>query len=450
MMLNLQLNTSTQLTLTPQMKMGLRLLQLSSQELELELQEQLLENPLLEIVDEPAGELSSEESETVEWDMGSEGSDEESVRTLEVTNETISLVNYLMEQVRLANLSDGDKEDLLTLIALLDERGYLSVEEWNQLLLSEGEGTVNRWHYALQQLQNLDPVGVGARHLAECLLLQLKKHNEENNIVILARKLVQDHLDLLGKKDYDEIIKQLECSKGELSQVVGLIHQLNPDPGDSFREQSVQGVVPDLIVFKQQGKWQVRLNSEVIPKIGIYSQASSWVAQGGSSGLRTQWQEAKWLIKSLNQRFATILRVGQCIVEHQQAFFVQGRQAMHPLVMRVVAEELSLHESTISRAMSQKYMQTPHGVLELKYFFGRALVNEIGEETSATAVKACIQQLIKEEDPKQPLSDQRIADCLLSQGFKVARRTVTKYREQLRIESKHLRKSSAFFTEIMS
>ena len=450
MMLHLQLTTSTELTLTPQMKMGLRLLQISSQELELELQQHLSENPLLELVDDSVAEVSAEEFEIVEWDAGSERSNDESDWTPETANEVISLVDYLMAQVRMAHCSDGDKEGMLILISVLDEKGYLPEEEWNQLLSSEAEEPVNGWHSILVQLQNLDPVGVGARHLAECLLLQLKRHNEDNNIVLLARKLVQDHLDLLAKKDYDEIVKQLKCTRGELSQVVGLIHQLNPDPGVGFREQAVQGVVPDLIVFKQQGRWQVRLNSEVIPKVGLYSQATRWVSEEESVALRTQWQEAKWLIKCLNQRFATILRVGQCIVEHQQVFFVRGAQAMHPLVMRIVAEELSLHESTVSRAMAQKYMQTPHGVFELKYFFGRALLNEMGEETSATAIKSCIQQLIKEEDPKRPLSDQGIADCLCSQGFKVARRTVTKYREQLRIESKHLRKSSAFFTEITS
>lgn len=449
-MLHLQLKTSTQLTLTPQMQMGLRLLQLSSQELELELQKQLSENPLLELVEESPGESSTEEMESVEWDEGSGSTGEESGWTPEATTEAISLLDHLMAQVRLAYLTDEDKAGILTLISLLDERGYLPEEEWNQLLLSGVEEPINGWPNTLSQLQDLDPVGIGARDLAECLLLQLRKHEVENNIVILTRKLVQDHLDLLAKKDYDEIVKQLKCAKGELSQVIELIHQLNPDPGAGFREQSIQGIVPDLIVFKQKGRWQVRLNSEVIPKVGIYSQSASWVAQGGASGLSTQFQEAKWLIKSLNQRFATILRVGQCIVEHQQAFFAQGRRLMRPLVTRLVAEELSLHESTVSRAMAHKYMQTPHGVFELKFFFGRALVNEVGEEASATAIKACIQQLIKEEDPKKPLSDQVITDCLNNQGIKVARRTVTKYREQLHIGSKHLRKPSDFFTEIIS
>ncbi len=202
-MLHLQLKTSTQLTLTPQMQMGLRLLQMSSQELELELQKQLSENPLLELVEESPGESSSEEMESVEWDEGSGSTGEESGWTPEATTEATSLLDHLMAQVRLAYLTDEDKVGILTLISLLDERGYLPEEEWNQLLLSGVEEPINGWHNTLLQLQELDPVGVGARDLAECLLLQLKKYEVENNIVILAGKLVQDHLDLLAKKDYD-------------------------------------------------------------------------------------------------------------------------------------------------------------------------------------------------------------------------------------------------------
>jgi RNA polymerase sigma-54 factor len=336
------------------------------------------------------------------------------------------------------------------LIEELDGDGYLraTLEELAEALPAELEIDAQEWSAALRLLQSFDPPGVGARNASECLMLQLAAIPEANRprreIFRAAGLIARDHLELLAARDFARLKRALRCDDDQLREAQALIQTLNPRPGNRFASDPAAYVVPDVLVRRIRGSWEASLNPEVMPKLRIndmYAQILKRNRSGGGGGLSAQLQEARWLVKNVQQRFETIQRVAQAVVDRQKAFFTHGAVAMRPLVLREIAEELSLHESTISRVTTQKFMHTPFGTFEIKYFFGSHVATDTGGTASSTAIRAVIKQLISEEDPRQPLSDSRIAELLGEQGIVVARRTVAKYREALRIAPTTLRKA---------
>ena len=297
---------------------------------------------------------------------------------------------------------------------------------------------------ALRHVKNLEPTGVGARDLGECLALQLLVLPESTPHREDALALVRQHLDVLAARDFNKLRRLLGVTEDELREVRALVLSLDPKPGRNYGSGDVRYVVPDVVVRKIGGRWNASLNREAMPRLRInkmYADILQSSRENGGKHLAGQLQEARWLIKNVQQRFDTILRVTQAIVDRQKNFFEHGEVAMRPLVLREIAEAVSLHESTISRVTTQKYMLTPRGIFELKYFFGSHVSTDTGGACSATAIRALIKQLVAAEDGRKPLSDHRISDILAQQGIQVARRTVAKYREAMHIQPANLRKS---------
>ena len=351
-----------------------------------------------------------------------------------------SLRDHLMQQLQATQGTRRDRALLTLLIEELDDSGWLQtpLDEMLQALPAELEIEPEELSAALTLLQSFDPVGVGARSLSECLLLQLDAMApaERGDAAVhrLARALVQDHLALLGARDFTRLKRQLRCDDEALRAAHALIRRLDPRPGAKFDSTDTGYVVPDVVVRRTRAGWQAFLNRDVMPRLRINDMYAQILKRNrGASGLSSQLQEARWLIKNVQQRFDTILRVSQAIVDRQKAFFTHGEVAMRPLILREIADTLGLHESTISRVTTQKYMLTPFGTFELKYFFGSHVATDSGGAASSTAIRALIRQLVAAEDPAQPLSDSRIVELLAEQGIVVARRTVAKYREALRI-----------------
>ncbi len=469
----LQLRQSQQLVLTPQLQQSIRLLQLSTLEVNQEVARLLDENPLLERADDvvvvpPPGseratpadkERAAADEDTRqaedEWSRDDWGEqsfsssgapDDEEEPHAELAAETPTLRDHLLWQLNMSLLDERDKKIIGLLIDALDENGYLSqpLEEIGELLPEELGITLDDLETALAQLQHLDEPGIGARNLGECLTLQLKALPEDEPGRDLALALAARHLDLLAAHDFVKLKKALHCTDEELRLAQALIVQLNPKPGEQFGVRAADHVVPDVLVERHKGKWQVQLNPEAMPRLRINQLYASILQRRGeanSQQLATQLQEARWFIKNLQQRFETILRVAQAIIERQHHFLEHGEVGMRPLVLREIAEQLGLHESTISRVTTQKFMRTPRGVYEFKYFFSSGLATESGGACSSTAIRALIKQLVGEENTQHPLSDSRISEILAQQGILVARRTVAKYRESLHILPANLRKS---------
>jgi len=473
----LQLRLSQQLTLTPQLQQAIRLLQLSTQDMHQEVARMLEENPLLEVADESAtggfpveprstASTSSEDSEQThsdsddrgaddfgnepaDWNTGggiARSDDDEDETYPEQAAEQASLRAHLHSQLTTSSLDDRDRKVVGLLIDALDENGYLAqnLEELAELLPAELEITLDDLETALVQLQHLDQPGLGARNLGECLSLQLKAYPSDTPHLDLAIRLVSQHLDLFAAHDFSKIKRLLHCTDDELRAAQHLIVCLNPKPGAEFGQSVADYVVPDVVVEKHKNKWRARLNAEAMPKLRVNQIYASILQQRGennSSQLATQLQEAKWLIKNLQQRFDTILRVAQAIVERQSNFFEHGEIGMRPLVLREIADALELHESTISRSTTQKFMRTPRGIYEFKHFFCSSLSTESGGTCSSTAIRELIKQLVSEEDGRKPLTDSRMSEILAQQGIVVARRTIAKYREALHILPVNLRKS---------
>jgi RNA polymerase sigma-54 factor len=333
------------------------------------------------------------------------------------------------------------------LIDTINDDGYLEqpLEELVTLLDAESEIDLMELETALKYIQHLDPAGVGARNLAECLSLQLRTLPPDTPHLKLARIVTEKHLPLLATRDYARLRKLLSCDDETLRAVQQLVTQLNPRPGSGFTHIGSEHYIQhEILVKKVKGIWIASLNDEVVPKLRInqlYANILKRNRDSSSQYLVSQMQEAKWMIKNIQQRFSTILRVSQAIVDRQRNFFEHGEVAMRPLVLREIADELELHESTISRVTTRKYMLTPRGVYELKYFFGSHVATESGGACSATAIRALIKQMVAEENPKKPLSDNLITDVLSKQGIVVARRTIAKYRESLQIPAASQRKS---------
>ena len=481
---SLQLKLSQHLTLTPQLQQSIKLLQLSTLELNQEIERFLLENPMLEREDgdgvdfQPAapdtnnpshveheasttpaagdetGDSAEEARDPVPFEDGPEWSsagssnnnkdddDESDFQGLQVAS--TSLADHLNQQISLTPLSDRDRALARLIIEALDEDGYLNqtLEELFALLPGEYDFELEDLAIALNQVQSLEPAGVAARSPHECLALQLRSLPQDKANV-LAQSIVTEHLELLAERNFVRIKRATGCNDDELRAAHALICSLDPHPGARYSNAETRFVVPDVVVRKLRGRWAVSLNTEAMPRLRVNALYASILQQNRGSGgaLTTQLQEARWLIKNVQQRFETILRVSQAIVDQQRQFFDYGDVAMRPLTLREIAEQLELHESTISRVTTQKYMATPRGVFELKYFFGSHVSTDTGGAASSTAIRALIRQLVDAEDRKKPLSDAKIADLLGQQGIVVARRTIAKYRESLNIAPVSQRKT---------
>ena len=358
-----------------------------------------------------------------------------------------SLREHLSSQLKLMHLSSRDQSLVLLLIDSINENGYLeeSLETILEALPLELEVELLELQTALKLIQHLDPPGLGALNLQECLMLQLNKLPSDTPHLQCAKLIVNKHLLVLGNKDFAKLRKLLGCDDNELKNAQTLIKQLNPRPASEFAQLSRDHFIAhEVLVKKVKGIWIATLNDGVIPKLRInqlYANILKRNRENSNQYLQSQMQEAKWMIKNMQQRFSTILRVSQAIIDRQRNFFEHGEIAMRPLVLREIAEELELHESTISRVTTHKYMLTPRGVFELKYFFGSHVATDAGGVASATSIRALIKQLVAQETLKKPLTDSRITDLLAKQGIIVARRTVAKYRESLNIPPANLRKT---------
>jgi RNA polymerase sigma-54 factor len=503
---SLQVRLSQHLALTPQLQQSIRLLQLSTLELQQEVEQMLDQNPFLEAEEEPAAgeapneraaasegiseapvEIAVEREDTAfeasdepggldatefgtlerrEWENGTEGDDFDGIRELptsasagpshdddqEAQDRTAaapSLQDHLRGQLALMRLSAEDRAALWVLIESLDADGYLAdalpeiAERLADAEPDDRENLLERLQCALKWLQSLDPPGVGARDLSECLTLQLRAM-PTGPAQTLAIAICQQHLDLLAKREMKKLCAATGADEALLRDARELIVRCDPKPGRAFGRNDATVVVPDVIVQRVGRAWKVQLNPDVMPKLRIndlYAQAIRGQRNGTGAGLNARLQEARWFVKNIQQRFDTIVRVSQAIVERQKGFFTHGAIAMKPLVLREIADELGLHESTISRVTTAKYMSTPYGTYELKYFFGSSLSTDAGGNASSTAVRALLRQLVAAEDPKAPLSDGQLAQMLSEQGIQVARRTVAKYREALKIAPANLRRT---------
>jgi len=463
---SLQFRLSQHLTLTPQLQQSIRLLQLSTVELNQEIDRMLMDNPALEREDAegepeaaaaapapPGGASPGGGSEPAapdtDWSADIASSwrgpddDDEGDRSF-TAPDTPTLRDHLRGQLSLTNLGDRDRVFVELLIDALDEDGYLTqpLEEIAALLPAEAEADFEELGIALRHLQNLEPAGVGARSPGECLALPLRIMPDEP-ARRLALDIVEKHLELLASRDYTRLKNITGAGEEALRAAQRLIQALNPRPGAAYAKVETRYVIPDVIVRKLRSVWRASLNPDAMPRLRINRLYAELAAGARSSGaaIASQLQEARWLIKNVQQRFDTILRVSQAIVDQQRHFLEHGEVAMRPLVLREIAHTLGLHESTISRVTTQKYMATPRGTFELKYFFGSHVATDAGGAASSTAIRALIKQLVAAEDAKAPLSDARISQILGEQGIVVARRTIAKYREALQIPPVNQRKS---------
>lgn len=486
----LQLRLSQHLALTPQLQQSIRLLQLSTLELNAEIEQALQDNPLLEReevgepgfsqnidptpqtttteTEKPADERAERFDADSDEGWGAElggghgprDPNDEETDSGEMQAADTSLREHLLAQLALTQLTDHDRSLVAFLVEALNDDGYLAqpLEELLDLFPLEDEdhpettpeevreALLEELNIALRHLQHLDPPGVGARSCQECLRLQLLGL-EASPERTLALAVIEQHLEHLAARDFARIKKSLACDDDSLRLAQDLIRSLNPRPGAAFAALDTRYVVPDVSVRKLRGQWVCTLNGEAMPRLRINRMYADILQRHRGSGnsssasLSSQLQEAKWLIKNVQQRFDTILRVSQAIVDRQRGFLDHGEVAMRPLTLREIAETVNLHESTISRVTTQKYIASPRGIFELKYFFGSHVATDTGGAASSTAIRALIKQLVSAEDGKKPLSDSRLAEILGEQGIVVARRTVAKYRELLNIPPVNLRKT---------
>lgn len=486
---SLQLKLSQSLTMTPQLQQAIRLLQLSSIELQAEVQEALESNMMLELdedEEEPAqeapppaprtdddggGSEAGAETATVADDAGIEnipeelpvdtawddiydggptpgrGQDDGAYSAFEnQAAQEKTLREHLLWQLNLTPTSDTDRAIATAIIDALDDDGFLScpLDEIRIALAPQLDVEPDEVQAMLHLVQAMEPTGVGARDLRESLRLQLVQLPPELPYRATALRLVDEHLDLLATRDYPQLLRRLKLDREDLLRAVELIQSLNPRPGGQVQDLQTQYVVPDVYVRRDRAAWRVELNGDVIPHLRINSAYLGMVRRADNSPdnstLKAHLQEARWLIKSLQSRSETLLKVATCIVERQRAFLEHGEEAMKPLVLHDVAEALGMHESTISRVTTRKYMHTPRGVFELKYFFSSHVSTDLGGACSSTAIRAFIRKLIQAERGDRPLSDSRIAALLKEQGINVARRTVAKYREAMAIPPSNERK----------
>lgn len=476
--------------MTPQLQQAIKLLQLSSLELQTEIQQTLDENPLLE-QDDDLGEITLIDRETRK-DSDIDREDQTEIKTsadtladsradqtlpdeLEVdarwdeiydtaptsqvshddnrdmfenqAKEVDALKEHLLWQLNGMRLSETDYEIGLAIIDSTNDSGYLtqSLEDiFAGLQAQLGEVEFDEVEAVLHLVQHFDPIGVSARTPSECMLIQLRQYNKETPHLSKALILVEKYLEQLASNDFALLKRRLQANETELAAIIKLIQTTNPHPGHLISENHAQYIVPDVYVRKHLGQWHVSINRENAPKLRVNEGYAGLIKRADNSEqntyLKDHLQEARWFIKSLQSRNDTLLRVGQAIVERQHAFLDYGDEAMQPMVLRDIAELLEMHESTISRVTTNKYMHTPRGILEFKFFFSSHVSTADGGECSATAIRAIIRKLVAAERPEKPLSDNKIALLLEDQGINVARRTVAKYRETLHIPPSNERK----------
>lgn len=494
----LQLKIGQQLTMTPQLQQAIRLLQLSTLDLQQEIQEALENNPMLDVNEDdhsdtpapaeknaqeatPAGEpeptANASETEHTEdtqiaddnwnddipaelstdssWDDTFQTSTPASTRddsdnnfeSTDTAEETLQ--DHLHWQLNLTPMSDQDRLIATSLIDGIDPEGYLTVtlEDVHEDLRQQPgleELEPEEVETVLRRIQQFDPAGVGARDLSECLAIQLRQMPDDTEWKKQALNVVSNYLKLLGSHDYRQLMRKARLKEPQLQQVIELIQQLNPKPGSTITQTTAEYVIPDVIVTKQKGIWTVNLNPDVSPRLRINSGYADLVRRADNSAennyLKSHLQEARWFIKSLQSRNETLLKVAGEIVNRQEGFLEHGEEGMKPMVLHDIAEAVEMHESTISRVTTQKYMHTPRGIFELKYFFSSHVNTNDGGAASSTAIRALIKKLVAAENPAKPLSDNKIAQFLDEQGFKVARRTIAKYREAMNIPPSNERK----------
>lgn len=491
---SLQLKFSQQLTMTPQLQQAIKLLQLSTLDLQQEIQEALESNPLLEMADfsqeiidrsadntkqANAAEATAETSESVggadavdthdaletgdlpkdlpvdsSWEeyLGSSSApvrmigtnpDDDYVYQGETSD---SIQDHLFWQVEMSPYSDTDKSIAMAIIDAIDDSGYLTVS-CEDILESVNDENIelDEVECVLKRIQNCDPIGAGARSVKECLLIQLAQYADDTPWLEEARDLIQEHSDLLASKDYRTLMRKTRLREEQLKEVMKLLKTLNPRPGSTISSKEPEYIIPDVNVYKNKGIWMVELNNDALPALAV-NDAYANLAKSSKNNEESQFikshlQDAKWFIKSLESRNETLLKVSHCIVSRQKEFFEKGPEKMVPMVLNDVAEMVDMHESTISRVTTQKYMHTPRGIYELKYFFSSHVATDSGENASSTAIRALIKKLVADEPPAKPLSDSKIAQMLADQGIQVARRTIAKYRESLNIPPSNQRKS---------
>lgn len=488
---SLQLKMGQQLTMTPQLQQAIRLLQLSTLDLQTEIQQALDSNPMLE-TEEHDHELPSEnnndsfdsdtakaseapEPETQELDE--QWSDDKMPNDLPVDSQwddtfqttagvssgagpasdddfdydsrhatTDDLQGHLEWQLNLTPMSDTDREIATMLIDGVDNDGYLhtSIEDVLESLDPELEVEEDEVVAVLKRLQQFDPAGVFCRDLRECLLLQLNQLPSDTPWLEESKLVISEYISLLGSKDYPTLMRKTRLKEEDLKAVLRLVKELNPKPGAGVSSEQSEYVIPDVVVRNIRDEWRVELNPEIAPKLRVNADYASLVRRSDSSAdnafLKDHLQEARWFIKSLQSRNDTLLKVATKIVEYQIEFFEEGEEKMKPLVLHDIAEAVGMHESTISRVTTQKFMHTPRGIFELKYFFSSHVSTDTGGECSSTAIRAMIKKLIAEENQRKPLSDNKIATMLGEKGIQVARRTVAKYREAMMIPPSNERK----------
>ncbi len=486
---SLQLKLGQHLTMTPQLQQAIRLLQLSTLELQTEIQQALEENPMLEQDEDNADSVTAletdrETNDTVEvssetsldMDKNQEIPDDLAVDsswedTYDITTATApssqqssdsgndylenqsiegdTLSEHLIWQLQNSQFSDIDKIIAIAIIDAINDDGYLteSIEDIFNSLKDELDIELDEAEAVLHRIQRFDPVGIAARTLKECLLLQLEPFDPLTPGLADVKNILEHHLDLLGAHDYARLQKKTRRNEEQLHQLILFIQALNPKPGASISKNNAQYVIPDVFVRKINGQWHVSLNPEAAPKLKINTMYESHLKSAGrgkdTSHLRNSLQEARWFLKSLQSRSDTLQRVGDAIVRRQQLFLNYGDEGMKPMVLRDIAEELELHESTISRVTTNKFMHTPRGVYEFKFFFSSHVGTADGGECSATAIRSMVKKLIENENPKKPMSDNKISSLLIKEGINVARRTVAKYRESMLIPPSNERKRLA-------
>ena len=444
--------------MTPQLQQAIRLLQLPVLDLSAQIQDALEENIMLEMEDLPDVPKTSAEStaeiETIRaedsWqsrsmeriqDGGWNGEGRPINDFADQSGQTLR--EHLLWQLELEDFSPREALIGEALVDAINDDGYLTVnlDEISEFIDDDANVTPDEIEQTLIKVQSLDPVGVGARSLSECIILQLRQLEKKTPGVELAIRMASDHLTHIASQEYGEIRRSLRTSEEDFDVALALVKSCNPKPGLAVSSAPAEYVIPDVFVRKIDGRWQVEISASGIPRLSVNQQYAKLLRGSGDHDvLRTQLQEARWLVRSLEIRNETLMKVATCIVDRQRDFLEHGDEAMKPLVLRDVAESIGMHESTISRVTTNKYMHTPRGVFEFKYFFSSHLSTVDGEEQSSTSVRAKIRKLIGAENPAKPLSDSKIASLLAEEGITVARRTVAKYREAMKILSSSERK----------
>jgi len=447
---SLQLKLGQQLTMTPQLQQAIRLLQMPVLELNTQLQAALAENVMLEseepgetlnMTEEPAV-VAGEMEDSGAWNDTQTGGGRDEIwaddsRRPELADRSEeSLREHLLWQLEMEHFSPREIVIGHAIVDCINEDGYLTetLENIRSTLDGEAAFGVTEIEQTLFKIQTLDPVGVAARNLSECIQLQLRQLDENEPGRNLALAIAADHLELVGEQDYGSLRRKLSVTDEDLDIALALVRSCHPRPGGAIQQSTAEYVVPDVYVRKRDNRWVVEVNRSIAPRLRVnQTYADLLRGNGDHANLRSQLQEAKWLVRSLEIRNDTLIKVAMCIVGRQIAFLEEGEEAMKPMVLKDIAEIVDMHESTISRVTANKYMHTPRGVIEFRYFFSSQLKAEDGSGESSTAIRAKIRRLIGQENRAKPLSDSKIATLLADEGTNVARRTVAKYREAMQI-----------------